>query len=115
MKGPHPESCWTEGANTSDTIFNREDGREARVPWGAIRYSDGSRAGFSLSVATCPSVHPTPSWKGYCVPRGFTDFFNPATGNTVFHNRLARDEGAAMTVLPSSFSEFLRGTVFLAL
>jgi hypothetical protein len=55
----------------------------------AIRYSDGSGGILSCNL---PVGTPASVLEGVTASKGYTDFFNPTTGNTVFHIQ-HEDEG----------------------
>lgn len=76
-------------AAINDTVGDRTHATSGLV-FLAIRYSDGSRG---ILVVSCmlPVGSPASMFEGVTASKGFVDFFNHASGNTLFH-QLSEEE-----------------------
>jgi hypothetical protein len=73
----------------NDTVGDRTHATSGLV-FLAIHYSDGSRG---ILVVSCmlPVGSPASMFEGVTASKGFVDFFNHASGNTLFH-QLSEEE-----------------------
>lgn len=76
-------------AAINDTVGDRTQGHSGLV-FLAIRYSDGSRG---ILVVSChlPVGAPNSVFEGITASKGFVDFFNHASGATLFHHLSEQD------------------------